>query len=309
MFDIIIPVYKTPVTFVKECLDSINNQTMTDYKVWVCDGTPHEWKRYDELQALYKNYPNLNVVEQTGKGVSQARNQIIEMGEQPYVAFLDSDDTWDNDYLATYKEAIEKTENSKIKVWFGEVLETSIENHLHDLMAIGIDSKIGMMVEKQSRLQFYPMINFLPVEYHPHFHVCSPLWFSGTIIERNALEKTDLFDESLKIGEDTMLLLEVLTKGYGSQYIYYCGVNRRTHPQQLTKTADNEKTTTVLEKLFTERWSYMIDEIENSKDFDIVQREALMRHHKEGRHYGISNRDCHNRFALISEEEYEIESL
>ena len=37
-------------------------------------------REYDELQALYKNYPNLNVVEQTGKGVSQARNQIIKNG-------------------------------------------------------------------------------------------------------------------------------------------------------------------------------------------------------------------------------------
>ena len=261
------------------------------------------------MQALYKNYPNLNIVKQTGKGVSQARNQIIKMGEQPYVAFLDSDDTWDSDYLATYKEAIEKTENSKIKVWFGEVLETSIENHLHDLMAIGIGHKVGMMVEKQARLQFYPLINFLPIKYHPHFHISSPLWFSGTIIERNALEETNLFNESLKIGEDTMLLLEVLTKGYGSQYIYYCGVNRRTHPQQLTKTADSEKTTTVLEKLFTESWGYMRDEIKNSKDLNLVQREAMIIHNREGREYGISNRDCHNRFALISEEEYEIETL
>ena len=89
MFDIIILTYKTPLNLLKSCLDSVENQTFKDYTVWICDGTPHDWGRYEAMIELFSTYPNFNIIRQTGTGVSQARNQIIRLGNEPYVAFLE----------------------------------------------------------------------------------------------------------------------------------------------------------------------------------------------------------------------------
>ncbi len=92
MFDVIVPTYKPPISLLKKCLESIRNQTFQDYTVWICDGTPEDWMRYDAMQKVFQEYPEFNYEKQTGEGVSQARNQIIEKGSNPYVAFLDEDD-------------------------------------------------------------------------------------------------------------------------------------------------------------------------------------------------------------------------
>ena len=46
----------------KKCLESIQNQSFEDYVVWVCDGTPHNWMRYDDMQRVMEEYPEFNFV-------------------------------------------------------------------------------------------------------------------------------------------------------------------------------------------------------------------------------------------------------
>ena len=55
MFDIIIPTYKTPLNLLKKCLESVKNQTFKEHTVWICDGTPHDWIRYDDMLEVFLN--------------------------------------------------------------------------------------------------------------------------------------------------------------------------------------------------------------------------------------------------------------
>lgn len=306
MFDIIIPVFKTPMHLLKQCLESVAKQTFTDYKIWVCDGTPHEWKRYDEMLEVFNSYENLEYVRQTGKGVSQARNQIIEMGSNPYVAFLDSDDSWEPFYLEKMMEAIERPLNPCTGFWFCEIQEFTTKHSLLDLKTIGSDLKAGLVVEGSMILQNYEIVNYIPPKYHLTFHHKSPVWFTGAIISRDALNETDLFKEDITIGEDTLLMLEVLSKGYSSCFVPIVGAKRNTHNEQLTKNlndrdwddADN------YESLYTERVYSVLDD-----DIHPLHKEMLLLYLDNGKNRGITKRNCPTNVYLISEEDYEIETL
>lgn len=92
---VIVPIYKTKVVFLKECIESVLNQSYKSFElILVDDASP------DDCGALCdeysKKYPEILVVHQDcNKGVSAARNRGLELASGEYVIFLDSDDTLD----------------------------------------------------------------------------------------------------------------------------------------------------------------------------------------------------------------------
>ena len=42
MFDVIIPVYKTEPAHLREAIDSVLNQSYSDFKIYISDGTPED---------------------------------------------------------------------------------------------------------------------------------------------------------------------------------------------------------------------------------------------------------------------------
>lgn len=94
---IIIPIYNKEI-YLKECLQSIANQTFTDFEaILVNDGSS------DNSEAIAKDfvqqYPEFKYISQENQGVSAARNKGIEAAEGEYLYFLDSDDTISSDFL------------------------------------------------------------------------------------------------------------------------------------------------------------------------------------------------------------------
>ena len=308
MFDIIIPTYKTPINLLKSCLDSVENQTFKDYTVWICDGTPHDWGRYDAMEKLFSKYPNFNTIRQTGKGVSQARNQIIRLGNEPYVAFLDSDDEWFENHLEIMANAIAETDDLETKVWFGELREKHTRNYLLGLQTVQIPEKIGLQVRGELRIQCYGVVNFLPTKYHAHFHSSSPIWFSAMVMDRKAMEMTELFEESLTIGEDTMLLLHVLSNGYRTHHIHFEAGIRNQHDGQLTATVSDEHNTELGDYMLI-HFPNLKTDVETAEDLTYAQKKSILEYMVTGRSRGITNSNCPIVYNIMSLEDYEIESL
>ena len=307
MFDIIVPTFKTPLNLLKECLDSIKNQIHKDYTVWICDGTPHDWGRYDAMIKLFSEYPDFNVIRQSGKGVSQARNQVIRMGKAPLIAFLDSDDSWNPDYLHVMGEAALQDQAESNAVWFCEVRSMRRRILLENLMSIGIDAEVGVQLDNESLLQSYGIVNMIPSKYHLHFHSSSPIWFSGAVFLRSAMEMTNLFDETLKVSEDTILLLEILNEGFTTVHIHYIGVKRNLHDGQITAQEDVDES--IAGAYIRERYPDMRNEMLSDEDLTIFQKHTLLEYMEGGRAMGISNRDCKMVYSIVDKETYEIDSL
>lgn len=95
---VIIPTFKT-AHFIAACLDSVFAQTYQDLEaVVVNDGSPDT----PELEKVLAPYLDRIVyIKQENKRTAGARNNAIRHARGEFVAFLDSDDVWMPDHLAS----------------------------------------------------------------------------------------------------------------------------------------------------------------------------------------------------------------
>ena len=90
MVSVIVPVYNVE-EYLEECLDSIKNQTFTDFEViLVNDGSTDGSKEICEQFCQQDN--RFKLVTQENKGLSAARNRGVKESIGEYIMFVDSDD-------------------------------------------------------------------------------------------------------------------------------------------------------------------------------------------------------------------------
>lgn len=101
---VIVPVYKVE-SCVKRCLESIATQSVESIEVLVIDdGSPDKsGKICDEFA---KNDPRFRVFHKKNEGVSVARNLGLDNAKGEFIAFVDSDDWVEVDYIKDMLEAI-----------------------------------------------------------------------------------------------------------------------------------------------------------------------------------------------------------
>ena len=95
---VIIPSYKT-APLIARCLDTVMAQTFQDFEaIIVNDGSPDT----PELEEVLQPYMDRIVyIKQENKRCAGARNTAIRAARGEYLAFLDSDDTWYPEHLAS----------------------------------------------------------------------------------------------------------------------------------------------------------------------------------------------------------------
>ena len=87
---VLMPIYKTPEKYLREAVDSILNQTYTDFELLILDDCPEQSceniiKSYDDERIKYVKNPH-NI------GISAARNVLLDMARGEYLAVMDHDD-------------------------------------------------------------------------------------------------------------------------------------------------------------------------------------------------------------------------
>jgi glycosyltransferase involved in cell wall biosynthesis len=103
-FSVIIPLLnKDP--YIARAIESVLNQTIQDFEIIVIDGGSE-----DNGPKIVKEFndPRIHFSVQSGKGVSNARNEAVHFAENVFIAFLDADDEWMPNHLETILRLIEK---------------------------------------------------------------------------------------------------------------------------------------------------------------------------------------------------------
>lgn len=125
MIDIIIPVYNTPIIDLERSLNSILNQTYTNYKVYIIDdGSNDITKNY--LDDFVKNKDNFIIKHINNSGVSNSRNIGIEISNSKYITFVDADDSLEKTFLEEAYELIEKNNLDIIIGGYNEIKNGNI---------------------------------------------------------------------------------------------------------------------------------------------------------------------------------------
>ena len=100
---VIVPIYRVE-KYLPACIDSILNQTFTDFElILVDDGSPDRCPEICDETA--KRDARVRVIHQANAGLSAARNAGIEVAHGAWLSFVDSDDFPAPDFLETLHDA------------------------------------------------------------------------------------------------------------------------------------------------------------------------------------------------------------
>ena len=127
LISIIIPVYNVE-KYLKECLNSVINQTYTNLEIILVDdgSTDSSGQMCDEFA---KKDNRIKVIHKQNGGLSSARNAGLDVMSGEYLAFVDSDDMVDEAYIATLFDLIKKYDTKIAMCYFQKFKNTKdIEN-------------------------------------------------------------------------------------------------------------------------------------------------------------------------------------
>lgn len=204
---IVVPVYNV-APWLERCLSSLSRQTCAQIEI-ICidDGST------DDSLAILETYasrePRLRVLKQPNSGVSTARNRGIELAQGRYIAFVDADDTVEEDMVEKLLYGMVNTDAGFAVCGYWDCDENDVKQHFQrptrlDRVMEGVHDLTGMNIAR--RLPF----------------VWGKLYNLSLIRENNIL-----FDTAIAIGEDYVFDLNYLMyarKGYfvNEGLYHYC---------------------------------------------------------------------------------------
>ena len=104
---IIVPVYNVE-NYLRICLDSIINQTYTNWELIVVDDASTDKSR-DIIQTYVSHFNNIiPIFLERNIGVGNARNRGIEIAKGQYIGFVDADDWIDQNFYSKLIDNISK---------------------------------------------------------------------------------------------------------------------------------------------------------------------------------------------------------
>ena len=202
---VIIPVYNAG-KYIYACLSSLQAQTFRDFEVWLIDdGSTDESANICDDFCI--NDPHFHVVHKKNGGVSSARNIGLEYATGEWIAFVDSDDTVDKDYLLKlYQAAI------------GLIDEVLI---VQGFKIMNSDSTVELRTFGNCNYRAEDM--YLAFQNLQIYKTGYPF---GKLYNRNIIQQNQIrFDENVHFSEDTLFMLSYMCHISVLQTIDGCSYN------------------------------------------------------------------------------------
>ena len=199
MFSVIIPLYNKSDYIIK-AVNSVLLQTFDEFELIVVnDGSTDESleKINNFLQTMFYKYPDLKnrikIIDQINQGVSSARNKGVENSKFEYIAFLDADDWWDENFLLKMKQLIDTFPQAKIFA----------SNYFKVKNSINYKAEINVEKDFYSGIVDYCDIYLKS----PHY---MPITSSSVVLSKNIFEQVKGFKKNIFFGEDFDLWIRIV---------------------------------------------------------------------------------------------------
>lgn len=180
-FSVIIPLYNKE-NFVLNTIKSVWNQTFTDYEIIIIEDCSTD-KSLDIVSKIENDTIRI-IRHEKNKGLSASRNTGIKNANANYLAFLDADDLWKEDYLQELFHLITEFPEAKL-------FATNYEEFYSD-------DKILVPENNSKNLQNNSLIpDFFEIS------LAQPLYCpSSFCVEKSIFETVGYYDETITFGED-----------------------------------------------------------------------------------------------------------
>ena len=216
LFSIIVPVYKTDEGYLRECIDSILNQTVSDFElILIDDGSPDRCGEIcDEYSAKDSRVRTFHI---ENGGVAAARNTGIAKARGEWITFIDSDDWIEKDLLEIAINNI--NDDIDILIWESYKNEGSAQ---YKNVYFQEEERLFRGAERQI-LQIHAIWAYL-LDYRPQYNSVATPW--GKAYRRTLFDnKYAKFPIGMKIFEDAILNTYMFEYArsvkYISDYLYH----------------------------------------------------------------------------------------
>lgn len=202
---VIIPIYNVE-KYLERCLKSVINQSLKDLEI-ICVNDGSEDKCIDILNFYQDKDSRIIVINKKNGGLSSARNAGIKIAKGEYIYFIDPDDYIESWALEELIYISQKNNCDVVLSGYKTNPTNEVINPLYDNKRY--DDGIKMILDNN--------------KVHTHNDLCF-VWrciFKSKLINDNNI----LFKEDIKIGEDFIFNLEVLSKSKGIYVSNKCFYN------------------------------------------------------------------------------------
>lgn len=108
LMSFIVPVYNAPDKLLRECIDSLLNQSYKKFEICICDDHSTSEETINTLKE-YEQNKNIHIVWRQENGmISKASNDAIKIAKGEFIVLVDNDDTIEKDALYYFVEALNK---------------------------------------------------------------------------------------------------------------------------------------------------------------------------------------------------------
>lgn len=179
--------------YIGRAIDSVLNQTIQNFEIVIVDGGSD-----DDGPIIVKSFndPRIYFFVQSGKGVSNARNEAVDYAKNEYVAFLDSDDEWMPNHLETILRLIHKYPNAGMYTTAYKIQTTDKETFSPNI----------------KYLPQYPWEGLIPDYFKSGALGYNPAWTSVVVIPKKIFLEAGGFHEGYSWGEDIDLFGKIALK-------------------------------------------------------------------------------------------------
>lgn len=180
-FSIVIPLYNKE-KYILDALQSVLNQTFENYEVIVVEDASTD--KSQEVISTLKSEKVTVIKHDTNKGLSASRNTGIKNAKSNYIAFLDADDFWKDNYLEELFLLINSYPKAKL---FATNYEELYQND-----TILLPSNNSKNLEEKTIIHNFFEISLAQPLYCP----------SSFCVEKSVFETIGFYNESIRFGED-----------------------------------------------------------------------------------------------------------
>jgi glycosyltransferase involved in cell wall biosynthesis len=184
---VIVPVFNAART-IEQSIESVRAQTFSDFEIVTVDDGSSD----GSIEILRRRGDAVKILQQSNRGVSAARNLGVANSTGDYLGFLDADDWWKPEFLATMVTALDREPQCVMAYCDLQLVDS-----------IGKPFQTSLMAVRENR----------PPALKDMLDSLWPIMPSGVVVRRGALDAVGGYAEALRAFEDVYLWLRLREQG------------------------------------------------------------------------------------------------